>query len=52
MRPVHTQGLGAQKTGFPWPGPTWSAEGQAVKEGKSEGSTEFWEPNPAGTGIS
>lgn len=27
----------------------WSAEGQAVKEGNSEGSTELWKPNRAGT---
>ena len=27
----------------------WSAKGQAVKEGNSEGSTELWKPNRTGT---
>lgn len=30
-------GLGVQKAVSPWPGPTWSAEGQGVKDGQSDG---------------
>lgn len=46
---MKTPGLGVQKARFPWPGPARSAEGQAVKEGNSDGSTELRKPNPAGT---